>query len=69
MSNVILKGGRVSEGTSSRLNVEIPSGMSGKQLAAWKKKNESAICAAIEANELPASIEAESGEGDISGRG
>jgi len=39
---------------SSHLSVIIPSGMTGKQLAAWKKRNESTIVAMVESGNFGA---------------
>jgi len=39
---------------STQLKVSIPSGMTGKQLAAWKKRNESTIVAMVESGNFGA---------------
>ena len=68
MAHVTVKSGTVVNGESRRLSVEIPKGMSGKRLQAWKAKNEKSICASIESCQLPAVIEASETEGDLHGR-
>ena len=39
---------------SNHLQVSIPSGMTGKQLAAWKRKNEATIVAMVESGNFGA---------------
>lgn len=59
---VIISGGRIStengQKESRALKVVVPQGMTGKKLAAWKKRNEAQICSLVENNTLPASIDA-----------
>ena len=62
MKNVILNGGFVVNGKSEKLNVEISSGMTGKQLMKWKAKNEAIIIESLTCNNLPAVIGLEDSE-------
>lgn len=57
MAHVKVNSGKVVAGESRSLNVVIPSGMSGRKLAAWKQRNEPTIVAAIESGNLPIQIE------------
>lgn len=45
---VKVKSGVIKSNEAKRLQVEIPAGWSGAQLAKWKQQNESAIVAALQ---------------------
>lgn len=61
-NTVRVNGGTVVNGEPCKLSVEIPAGMSGRKLAAWRKKHAPAIIAAIESEQLPAEIEGTSND-------
>lgn len=62
-NTILLMGGNATEQGTRALKVEIPSGMTGKQLAKWKAKNEVKIAAALAVEPFVATpIEVESEE-------
>lgn len=48
MNTIKVKGGVIKNNEAKRLQVEIAAGMSGAQLAKWKRNNEAAIVAALQ---------------------
>jgi hypothetical protein len=66
-TSAIVSGVRV----SSRLKVEVPQGMSGRQLARWKARNEKALLAMVDSGSfgsLPSGEDTDTDEGDTLAR-
>ena len=63
-ASAIVSGIRV----SSRLRVEVPQGMSGRQLARWKSRNEQALLAMVDSGSFGSLPSGEDDEGDTLAR-
>ena len=50
--------------TSVRLKVEVPQGMTGRQLAKWKARNESALLAMVDSGNFESLPAGDDSEGD-----
>lgn len=73
MAKITLLSGAVKNGEAMSLKVVVPSGISGKQLRAWKIANNTTICNALESGDIPQSFdisgdEPDTSEGDSFGR-
>lgn len=65
IEGVNVRSGKINVDNQSRsLNVVVPAGVSGKDLKAWKERNESAIVAGLQAEDSPES----SDPGDSNGQ-
>jgi len=44
---IFIESGSVVNGNATHLNVEVPIGLTGRELLKWKKKNNTALCAEL----------------------